>query len=271
MKGRRIDVTELRDVIRDFAEFENVKAMSRARRNWCEKFLNDPLKQAAFLSLPNALYREARKAMAAYDAGSAHDRASAIALGVAACAAAIWTSLPLRISTLLRLTFGGAKADVQVQDRRTGLVLTIPPDIVKNGYTHPYLTLTAKRGGDPREIVEWFTREVRPRLLQDHVAAHLRRPTLLFGGVSYSRLSSIWRNVSLGAGVPMTPHQVRHALATLMANEPGADYSIIAALLGDTEATIRRNYVFVDQARHHREGQMLLAKLQRNVLLKGAA
>ena len=69
----------------------------------------------------------------------------------------------------------------------------------------------------------------------------------------------------------MTPHQVRHALATLMANLPNADYSIIAALLGDTEATVRKNYVFVDQARMHKEGQKVLAQLQGHVLMRGTA
>ena len=56
-----------------------------------------------------------------------------------------------------------------------------------------------------------------------------------------------------------------------MANQKNADYSIIAALLGDTEATVRKNYVFVDQARLHAEGQELLAQIQGHLLMKGAA
>lgn len=261
----------LTDVIADFTEFENVKTMSTARRDWSETFMRAPHRQAAFFGLPRKLFGEAKEAMLTYKTGSQFEKDIAIALGIAACAAAIWTSLPLRISTLLRLTHGGEKADVQIHGNRHGLVVTTPPDIVKNGYSHRYIALTPKPGGNPREIVAWFVSEVRPLLLEHHIAPHLRDPALLFGGVSYARLSSIWRSVTLQAGVPMTPHQVRHAVATVMANQAGADYSIIAALLGDTEATIRKNYAVVDQARKSTEGQHLLAQIHGNLLMRGAA
>lgn len=269
VSGAGYDSEPLRELISDFEAFENVKAMSSSRREWCEDFLGNREKQSAFLNLPNTIFRDARKAMAAFDTGSSHHKAAAIALGIAACAAAVWTSLPLRISTLLRLSYGGADADVQLHGPQKGLILTTPPEIVKNKYSHRYITLSRKPGGDPQEIVSWFVATVRPKLLQSYITPSLRRPDLLFGGVSYSRLSSIWRETTLDNGVPMTPHQVRHALATLMANQPGADFAIIAALLGDTEATVRKNYVFVDQARKHEEGQAILASLQSNLLKRG--
>ena len=231
----------------------------------------DNYKQRAFFELPRRLFGEAKKAMLVYKTGSQYEKDIAIALGIAACAAAIWTSLPLRISTLLRLTHGNEKADVQIHGNRSGIVLTTPPDIVKNGYSHRYITLTSKPGGNPREIVAWFVSEVRPLLLDHHIAPHLRDSDRLFGGVSYARRSSIWRSVTLEAGVPMTPHQVRHAIATVMANQPGADYSIIAALLGDTEATVQKNYAVVDQAKKSAEGQHLLAQIHGNLLMRGAA
>lgn len=271
VRGSGYDAEALAEVITDFTEFENVKAMSTARRDWSEAFMLDTYKQAAFFGLPRRLFGEAKKAMLAYETGSQYEKDIAIRLGIAACAAAIWTSLPLRISTLLRLTHGGEKADVQIHGSRRGLVVTTPPDIVKNGYSHRNITLTPKPGGDPREIVAWFVSEVRPRLLGHHIAPHLRDPARLFGGVSCARLSSIWRSVTLEAGVPMTPHQVRHAIATSMANQPEADYSIIAALLGDTEATIQKNYVVVDQAKKSKEGQHLLAQIHGNLLMRGAA
>lgn len=260
----------LADVINDFSEFENVKTMSTARRDWSEDFMLDIHKQSVFFGLPNKLFGQAREAMLSYETGSNYEKDVAITLGIAACAAAIWTSLPLRISTLLRLTHGSEKADVQIHGGQRGLVVTTPPDIVKNGYSHRYITLTRKPGGDPSAIVAWFVSDVRPRLLAQHIAPHLRDPSRLFGGVSYARLSSIWRTVTLEAGVPMTPHQVRHALATVMANQPRSDYSIIAALLGDTEATIRKNYIVVDQAKKSEEGQRLLAQIHGHLLMRGA-
>lgn len=260
----------LAELIRDFDEFTNVKSMSTARRDWSEAFLLNTRKQAIFFDLPNRLFAEAKTAMQAYSTGSQYEKDVAIATGIAACAAAIWTSLPLRISTLLQLTHGGENADIQIHGSRHGLIVSTPSSIVKNGYSHRNITLTQKAGGDPREIVAWFVSDVRPRLLAAHIAPHLRNPALLFGGVGYARLSSIWRSVTLEAGVPMTPHQVRHALATVMANQPAADYSIIAALLGDTEATVRKNYVVVDQMKKSQEGQRLLSQIHGNLLLRGA-
>lgn len=271
IKGCGHDTTQLTETVRDYLAFNDVKSMAAGRRSWCEDFLFDHHKKSAFLSLPGRLFQEAQQAMEGYETASHHKQQSAIALGLAACAAAIWTSLPLRISTLLNLSYGGPEADVQIHGARRGLVLTTPPNIVKNGYSHRRIILTPKQGGDPRKIVEWFVKTVRPHLLKGHIAPHKRQNKLLFGGVTYARLSGIWRQVTLEAGVPMTPHQVRHALATLMANEKNADYSIIAALLGDTEATIRKNYVFVNQARLHTEGQELLAQIQGHLLMKGAA
>lgn len=271
VRGCGHSAEDLAEVIADFTEFENVKTMSTARRDWSEDFMLNTYKQASFFGLQRRLFNEAKKAMLVYETGSQYEKDTAIALGIAACAAAIWTSLPLRISTLLKLTHGGEKADVQIHGNRGGLVVTTPPDIVKNGYSHRYITLTAKAGGDPREIAAWFVSEIRPLLLKHHIAPHLREPSRLFGGVSYARLSSIWRRVTLEAGVPMTPHQVRHAIATVMANQPGADYSIIAALLGDTEATIQKNYAVVDQAKKSAEGQKLLAQIHGNLLMRGAA
>lgn len=271
LKGCQHDTGPLSELIGEFDAFENVKSMAPDRRAWCEDFLHDHYKKAALLGLPNRLFQEAQTAMMGYETGSHHQKKSAIALGIAACAAVIWTSLPLRISTLLNLSYGGPEADVQIHDARRGLVITTPPEIVKNGYSHRYITLTPKQGGDPRKIVEWFVQIVRPHLLSEGITPHKRRNDLLFGGVSYARLSGIWRQATLEAGVPMTPHQVRHALATLMANQKDVDYSIIAALLGDTETTVRKNYVFVDQARLHAEGQQLLAQIQGHLLMKGAA
>lgn len=271
VRGCGHEVEKISEQIADFVEFENVKGMSAARSQWAEDFMLDIHKQAAFLNLPNKLFGEAKKAMLGYEAGSHYEKDIAIALGIAACAAAIWTSLPLRISTLLRLTHGGDEAHVQIHGVRKSLIVSTTPNIVKNGYTHRYLHLTPKPGGDPHAIVSWFVSEVRPRLLSDHIAPHLRDPACLFGGVSYARLSSIWRSVTLEAGVPMTPHQVRHALATIMANQPNADYSLIAALLGDTVATVHKNYASVDKAKKSEEAQNLLNKIHGSILMRGAA
>ena len=266
VKSQGLDHVALREVIKDFEAFRNVKFMSKDRRDWCQAFMASPSRQRALLTLPAQLYRQARHEIASYGSASEYQREVAIAHAIAACAAAIWTSLPLRIGTMVALTYGGDTADVSLDPRRR-LTVSTRAATVKNSYTHERLVLNPKAGGDPGEIVAWFCEVVRPLLLARHIVQLQRDESLLFCGISDARLREIWQRATLEHGVPMSPHQLRHALATLLANEPNADYAVIAALLGDTENTVRRNYAFIDSSRRHAQGQQMLADLQRGRLL----
>lgn len=52
----------------------------------------------------------------------------------------------------------------------------------------------------------------------------------------------------------MTLHQVRHAIASILWNEPGTELNVIAALLGDQPATVARKYAFFDDETHIERG-----------------
>jgi hypothetical protein len=75
----------------------------------------------------------------------------------------------------------------------------------------------------------------RPRLLKDGVS-------LPHGCMSPGSFNELWRDAMEHLGLRMTPHMCRHAVATLiLALEPG-NWSKVAAVLGDTEETVRRHY-----------------------------
>lgn len=106
VKSQGLDHRALREVIRDFEAFKNVKLMSNDRRDWCQVFLASPARQRALLTLPYRLYKQAHREIENYETASEYRRELAITSAIAACAAAIWTSLPLRVSTMAALNNG---------------------------------------------------------------------------------------------------------------------------------------------------------------------
>lgn len=265
-KRAGLDVGEFNTLINDFKAFENIKLMSPRRRVWCREFLQNKQRQVAFFKLPQTCFDQARFVLSKYQSLSKPQKKQAVAWAVAAAAAAILTSVPLRISTLLALDLGSANSTVNVREKGKDVRLDVSGAIVKNKYTYDGIGLTPKPGGNPKEILSWFINEVRPLILKEGIVNHLRNPDLLFCGINDERMRRIWVDATLLAGVDMTPHMVRHAIATIMANEPDADISLIAALLGDTEATVRKNYIFVEQSRKHQRGQEELVRIQKNAL-----
>jgi integrase len=84
--------------------------------------------------------------------------------------------------------------------------------------------------------------KAKPRLLKDGVV-------LPRGCVAPSTLDEIWDDGARCIGVSLPPHRARHAVATLiLAIFPG-NYALAAAVLADTEETVRRHYGHEDGAR----------------------
>ncbi|QFS84856.1 hypothetical protein FIU97_19380 (plasmid) [Roseivivax sp. THAF40] len=80
-----------------------------------------------------------------------------------------------------------------------------------------------------------FPGEASPRNVKDAI-------TLPHGCMSASSFAELWALGAQEVGLGLTPHLCRHALATLiLAIEPG-NFAKAAAVLGDTEETVRRHY-----------------------------
>lgn len=246
--------------------FAGTRKMSAKRKLWCQRLLADKNRVRAFYNLPNATFKTAAAQMRDYETLSFAERQKAVKTSIAACAFAIMLSLPLRIGTMLQLKHSGVHADVFAFEDKSDLIINTTPDMVKNGYAHERVRLTQKVGGSPKLIVKWFIEDVHPLLVRDHVITTRQKPDLLFAGIGYHRLLEAIVDNAVDHGIDLTPHLFRHGIATLLANEPRADFALIAALLGDTPATVMRNYAFVDQARLHVAGQDKLAAAQKDAL-----
>lgn len=262
------DVVAVGKLVKEFKAFSDAYEMSEARRQWCKDFLHDRHRQRAFFWLPTTCHTRAKPMIANYHDLNPTKQKQAIAWAIAAAAAAILTSLPLRVRSLISLEIAGETSTVNVRGKGRNVPVNIAGSIVKNRHVFDDASLTPKPGGSPKDILTWFADEVRPLILHGGISNRLRNSDLLFCGIGYERMRTIWCDATLAAGVDMTPHQVRHAIATVMANEDDADYSLIAALLGITEATVRKNYVFIDKAKKHEKGQSELARIQNNILSK---
>lgn len=265
-KDMGFDVKSIRERMGRIHDFKNIKKMVPQRKAWCRRLIADHDRASAFYKLPAETFKTAKSLMKDYDMLSVQGQQRAIKASIAACAFSILLSLPFRIGTLLQLKHSGEQANVFAFQHKTDLIVNSTPDMVKNGYAHERVSLTPKSGGSPKEIVKWFIEVAHPILVKDQFKQGRCDPSLLFAGIGYHRLYHAIVDHAVGHGIDLTPHLFRHGIATLLANEPQADYSLIAALLGDTVQTVMSNYAFVDQAKLHIAGQEKLANSQKNIL-----
>ena len=265
-EAHNIEIGEVRKRVNRYKFFKNVHKMSVSRRAWCQRLIHDQSRVSAFYNLPHNSFKTAFSLMRQYDELSLLEQQSAIKSSIAACAFAILLSLPLRVKTLLQLRHTGPNADVFAFEHKSDLIVNTTADMVKNGYEHNRVRLTPKEGGSSKVIVKWFIEEVHPRLINQHIKPNLRNDQLLFGGIGYARIYHAIVDVAIEHGIDIMPHMFRHGIATLLANEPNADYSLIAALLGNNVDTTVRNYVFLDQAKLHAAGQDRIAEAQKKAV-----
>ncbi|MGM0584272.1 MAG: hypothetical protein ACQEUZ_06445 [Pseudomonadota bacterium] len=234
--------------------------MTPEHEAWCRALVNSSERTRAFLDLAPTLHARSAPLIADYKALDEGARAAAVKLAFGAAAAAILTSLPLRAGTLLSLTLEGEDAMVAFPRNSRGVSLAIPGSVVKNNTP---LNVTLQRRGrmNPRATLQWFIHQG-PR---DLLMRRIKRPDsrLLFGGAEYHYLHLAWTYATAEGGFYMTPHLVRHGIASLLCNEEDPDFDLVAALLGNTEETTRRNYAFFDKAQAVERGQRKLRDVSR--------
>jgi len=182
----------------------------------------------------------------------AEDRA--LRLYAAAAMQAIQLSRPLRTSNIIRVRHRSALGSpgniVWIQDRKKAEITFLPGEI-KNDIKVVITVLD----NDAEILWKWqkelrarfvelrklpdspylFPGKASPRLVKDKIS-------LPAGCVSPSTMAEMWALGDAQLGLGLTPHQCRHAVATLvLALEPG-NYAKAASILGDTEDTVRKHY-----------------------------
>ncbi|WP_417809110.1 site-specific integrase [Thioclava sp.] len=218
----------------------------------CNRLRKSPDLAAAFVNAPGRLATISANVLKTASNASAHERG----LRLSACAAAyaIQVSRPLRPANLFMTRH---KAEKDSPRNLTWIVDGEHAEIrftggeVKNGET----VIVNVHGEDARVLWQW-ERVDRPKLME---LRGIESSPYLFPGTAFPRLRKSALNLPRGCmsvaaimdlwdlgdrqlGLGMTPHQCRHAIATLMLAVRPGDFASVASVLANTEQVARRHY-----------------------------
>ena len=231
------------------------KEMTEEAEQTCRMLQTRPDLAARFVNAPCELARLAREAIAeARSARNIESEDAALRLFAAAVQHAIQISRPLRTSNLISLRHRNSKeiagnvtwikkgqhAELrflkgEIKNNRVVTVHVLGDDA---NILWDWLEVHRKRFLDLRELPDSpyvFPGTARPRFVKDAIA-------LPVGCMAPATMIEVWALGDERIGLGISPHSCRHAIATLiLAVEPG-NFAKAAAVLGDTEETVRRHY-----------------------------
>jgi integrase len=218
----------------------------------CDRLRKSPHLAAAFVNAPARLGAISSEALEAGTTAFARERA----LRLSACAAAY----AIQVSRALRpanLFMARRKATPGCPRNLTWIVDGEHAEIhftggeVKNGQT---LKVNV-HGADARVLWQW-DRVDRPELMKlrgidtspylfpGTASPRLRKSALNLptGCMSVASIMELWDLGDRQLGLGLSPHQCRHALATLMLAVRPGDFANVASVLANTEQVARRHY-----------------------------
>lgn len=218
----------------------------------CDRLRKSPDLAAAFVNAPSRLGAISVSALETASTTVATERG----LRLSACAAAyaVQVSRALRPANLFMIR---RKATPGCPRNLTWIVdgehaeLQFSGGEVKNGQK----VIVHVRGEDARVLWRW-DRVDRPALMKlrgldaspylfpGTAAPRLRKSALNLpdGCMSVSAIMELWDLGDRQLGLGLTPHQCRHALATLMLAVRPGDFANVASVLANTEDVARRHY-----------------------------
>jgi len=218
----------------------------------CDRLRKSPHLAAAFVHAPSRLSAISARALAAATTSFARERA----LRLSACAAAyaIQVSRALRPANLFmirRQAVGKCPRNLTWIADRDHAEIRFAGGEVKNGEA-----LVVKVVGDDARVLWQWDRVDRPALMKLRGIAsspylfpgtatpRLRKSALNLpdGCMSVASIMELWDLGNRQLGLGLTPHQCRHALATLMLAVRPGDFANVASVLANTEQVARRHY-----------------------------
>ena len=117
----------------------------------------------------------------------------------------------------------------------------------------------------PRQIIDWFLAGPRQELLRNPLLLRSPQPDRLFCGIGTARYNRILVDWTEEVGMRMTTHLFRHALASILINCCEVPMDEVAGLLGNTVATVEKNYVFHDRIRQRAKTLQTLGDYRQNL------
>ncbi|MBW6419643.1 site-specific integrase [Celeribacter sp. PS-C1] len=231
------------------------KVTSESADALCRLIQTSPHLAANFVNAPKTIADAAEeKIRVARESGDKEREARGLRLFATAVAFALQVSRPVRTSNVIRLrhrSSGSLPGHLEWVEKGKHARLTFKEREVKNGKV-----IVVHLENDEASILWTWLTEHRARFIQlrgledsayvipgDAMPRLQKRDVSLPRGcVAPSTMSEIWHEGARLIGIDLTPHQARHAIATLiLAVEPG-NFAKVASVLGDTEETVRKHY-----------------------------
>lgn len=276
-KGERKELAKLVKQVRKKTSTKG--AMSRERLEWIKAFGHDPMQQRAVDNMPETLRREAQRILDRWDelgrARRRKEQMTALSLGIAACIAAIlFRGSPVRAANARSVRHEGESRTLILDEGRTSAQIDIPGSETKNG-----VPIDAPVDDDALPIIDWFLREIRPRLINDHPYGHnlvdsdyLFPSTRADAEMEETTFAKHYRAGCLRIGVDMVLHQARHISAFYILDADPNAWAAAAAVLCDDIETVRAYYAWMDDRKACATGRTLLkqARARRRQHIKGA-
>lgn len=220
-------------------------------------FIADTAMQQRFFRMPLYFHERAKHLIATFDQlepEKFHDisrqQRQALELAMMAAYTAIVTRYPLRLATMMQLAPFGPEPHMFFPEEgvnSANVTLSIPGMIMKTGYYIDGVPLRPSKTVDPRAILQWYLDDVHPLVMKHKCRVdHLKRPDLLFGGFHEDSMRGLWSRYIAEANLNITPHMCRHLGGSILYHH-GVPIDEIAELLGDKEATVRKNYLIIDR------------------------
>ena len=239
--------------------FEDGKRMPEHVRLFCSRLVRERRAELTFLSLHLQFRKQALALIEKPDADT-YDQERIVQFGMlaAVCAVGLW-AVPLRLGNLIGLRHRGENPSLVLPYRaRDEAHIFINAQDVKN--SRPIRARISQGPTRGLEVLQWYIDEIRPRI------PWTEQSPFLFPGyhgalIGQKSLGAWLTNHTRAIGLPMTPHNLRHGLATLHLKYHPGDYAGAARLLCITPQTARQYYAWIDEEAEMRNVQQEVAKL----------
>ncbi|MER2508771.1 MAG: hypothetical protein ABTQ27_08420 [Amaricoccus sp.] len=244
-------------------KLKGLDGMTAENIAFCRSLVRSPSLQTVLFDLPWTLQATAQALLERWETLSLGERHAAIRMGACAVAMLLLTRCaPIRVKNLAGITYKGPKRWLSAPTKGGLALLLIPASETKNGKEIRAHLQNAGRKTS-WSLVSWYLEHVRPRMAEVGSAsrAAIDGPALFPGTAGTITRSTLrdWIKVETAAcGLPMRPHQARHAIASILLNRNWNDIRKIAALLGDTVSTVERNYAWMDAEKLMADAQAMI-------------
>lgn len=269
IKADEDECTALTALLREPAiRTSQVGRIAAERETFIRRLDRDSALQKAILMLPDTLMQVADVLLVRWPSLRRGARMQTLRLALAATQAAfLLRTMPVRATNLRTMRFRGPSATLLLPKRRgEAMAFDIPAADVKN---HRHLDGPVAVLTEP--FLQRWLDAYRPLYVYEHpFDAPIRDSDFLFPGTSREAAmdASVFAQAfTLGmshAGLDLTLHECRHAVATLALKEDRTRLQIVADWLGDSVATVERYYSFLNTSAAARVSQGHMAELVRN-------